>query len=71
MSIAVHAEGCPELEGWVIAQVGECPPRVFEAEVEIAGLAERDPAQFQAMPRNTPVGRLDEVKAAKDMRLKA
>ena len=44
---------------------------LIEAMLEIAGLAERDPAQFQAMPRNTPVGRLDEVKAAKDMRLKA
>jgi glycine dehydrogenase subunit 2 len=34
---------------------------------EIAELAERDPAQFSAMPRTTPVGRLDEVKAARDM----
>lgn len=44
---------------------------LIEAMLEIADLAERDPVQFQAMPRNTPVGRLDEVKAAKDMRLKA
>jgi len=39
--------------------------------LEIADLAERDPAQFPAMPRNTPVGRLDEVKAVKDMRFTA
>ena len=39
--------------------------------LEIADLAEHDPAQFPAMPRNTPVGRLDEVKAVKDMHFKA
>jgi len=39
--------------------------------LEIADLAERDPAQFPAMPRTTPVGRLDEVKAARDMCFKA
>jgi glycine dehydrogenase subunit 2 len=41
------------------------------AMLEIADLAEKDPAQFQAMPRNTPVSRVDEVKAARDMRLRA
>lgn len=41
------------------------------AMLEIADRAERDPVSFAAMPRNTPVGRLDEVKAARDMRFKA
>ena len=41
------------------------------AMLEIADMAERDPVSFAAMPRNTPVGRLDEVKAARDMRFKA
>ncbi len=44
---------------------------LIDAMLEIAELAEQDPAQFPAMPRNTPVGRLDEVKAAKDMCFKA
>jgi len=44
---------------------------LIDALLEIADLAESDPAQFAAMPRTTPVGRLDEVKAAKDMRFKA
>ena len=44
---------------------------LIDALLEIAELAEHDPAQFPAMPRNTPVGRLDEVKAARDMRFKA
>jgi len=37
----------------------------------IAERAERDPASFREQPRTTPIGRLDEVKAAKDMRFKA
>ncbi|MEI6515279.1 MAG: aminomethyl-transferring glycine dehydrogenase subunit GcvPB, partial [bacterium] len=41
------------------------------AMLEIADMAEREPLSFAAMPRNTPVGRLDEVKAARDMRFKA
>jgi len=43
----------------------------IEVMLELADLADKDPGQFAAMPRNTPVGRLDEVKAAKDMRFKA
>jgi glycine dehydrogenase subunit 2 len=45
--------------------------RFIQAMLDIADLAERDPAQFKDMPRNTPVGRLDELKAAKDMRFSA
>lgn len=41
------------------------------AMLEIADLAERDPEAFKAMPRNTPVTRVDETKAAKDMRFSA
>ncbi len=41
------------------------------AMLELADLADRDPGQFAAMPRTTPVGRLDEVKAARDMRFGA
>ncbi|MFO7535899.1 MAG: aminomethyl-transferring glycine dehydrogenase subunit GcvPB [Kiritimatiellia bacterium] len=41
------------------------------AMLEIADLADQSPEQFAAMPRNTPVSRLDETKAAKDMRFKA
>ncbi|MBF0216293.1 MAG: aminomethyl-transferring glycine dehydrogenase subunit GcvPB [Candidatus Omnitrophica bacterium] len=37
--------------------------------IELAELAEKDPESFKAFPRTTPVGRLDEVKAAKDMDL--
>jgi glycine dehydrogenase subunit 2 len=36
---------------------------------EIAELAERDPQRFHRYPETTPVGRLDEVKAARDMDL--
>ena len=36
---------------------------------ELADLAERDPGSFQRFPETTPVGRLDEVKAARDMDL--
>lgn len=37
--------------------------------LELADLAETDPAAFARFPENTPVGRVDEVKAARDMRL--
>ncbi len=37
--------------------------------LELADLAERDPECFRRFPETTPVGRLDEVKAAKDMDL--
>ena len=36
---------------------------------EMARLAEEDPESFQYVPRNLPVGRLDEVKAARDRNL--
>ena len=35
--------------------------------IEFARLAEEDPGAFKEFPKTTPVGRLDEVKAAKDM----
>ncbi|MDD4956905.1 MAG: aminomethyl-transferring glycine dehydrogenase subunit GcvPB [Candidatus Omnitrophica bacterium] len=35
--------------------------------MELALLAEKEPERFHAMPVTTPVGRLDEVKAARDM----
>jgi glycine dehydrogenase subunit 2 len=38
---------------------------------ELAELAETNPKAFAEMPSTTPVSRLDEVKAAKDMKLKA
>ncbi|HUV07229.1 MAG TPA: aminomethyl-transferring glycine dehydrogenase subunit GcvPB [Spirochaetia bacterium] len=37
--------------------------------IELAELAETNPEAFKGYPRNTPVGRLDEVKAARDMDL--
>jgi glycine dehydrogenase subunit 2 len=36
---------------------------------ELADLAEKDPKAFERVPQKTPVGRLDEVKAARDMNL--
>ncbi len=36
---------------------------------ELAELAERSPEEFKKFPMNSPVGRIDEVKAAKDMDL--
>ena len=36
---------------------------------ELADLAEKDPEAFKEVPKNTPVGRLDEVKAAREMDL--
>jgi len=40
-----------------------------DAMIELAELAEKDPKAFEKFPSTTPVGRLDEVKAAKDMNL--
>jgi glycine dehydrogenase subunit 2 len=37
--------------------------------IEILSLAESDPASIQAAPVNTPVGRLDETKAARNLEL--
>jgi glycine dehydrogenase subunit 2 len=45
--------------------------RFIAAMLEIADLAERDPARFRTMPETTPVCRPDEVKAARDLRLTA
>ncbi|MFH1878318.1 MAG: aminomethyl-transferring glycine dehydrogenase subunit GcvPB [Candidatus Omnitrophota bacterium] len=39
----------------------------IEIMIELAVLAENDPEAFKDFPETTPVGRLDEVKAAKDM----
>jgi len=36
---------------------------------ELADLAEKNPEAFKEVPKNTPVGRLDEVKAAREMDL--
>jgi glycine dehydrogenase subunit 2 len=41
------------------------------AMLEIADEAEKNPESFHAMPRHSPVCRVDETKAAKDMRFKA
>ena len=38
-----------------------------EVMIELANLAEKDPGAFKKFPETTPVGRVDEVKAAKDM----
>lgn len=43
--------------------------RFIEVMIELAKLAEENPEAFKAFPSNTPVRRLDEVKAAKDMDL--
>ncbi|MFQ5952667.1 MAG: aminomethyl-transferring glycine dehydrogenase subunit GcvPB, partial [Candidatus Omnitrophota bacterium] len=43
--------------------------RFAEVMIELAKLAEKDPEAFKEFPRTTPVRRLDEVKAAKDMDL--
>lgn len=45
--------------------------RFINAMIEIAQLAESDPESFAAMPSTTPVGRLDETKAARDMKVQA
>ncbi|MBN1405661.1 MAG: aminomethyl-transferring glycine dehydrogenase subunit GcvPB [Candidatus Omnitrophica bacterium] len=39
--------------------------------IEIAKLADKDPQKFKEFPKTTPVKRLDEVKAAKDLNLSA
>ncbi|MFC1643933.1 aminomethyl-transferring glycine dehydrogenase subunit GcvPB [Candidatus Omnitrophota bacterium] len=41
----------------------------IEVMIELARLAEEDPAAFKEFPKTTPVRRLDEIKAAKDMDL--
>jgi glycine dehydrogenase subunit 2 len=41
-----------------------------DALLEIAAEAESDPKMLQTAPHTTPVARLDEVKAAKDLRLR-
>ncbi|MGB2600723.1 MAG: aminomethyl-transferring glycine dehydrogenase subunit GcvPB [Candidatus Omnitrophota bacterium] len=43
--------------------------RFIEVMLELADLAEKDPQIFKEFPKKSPVGRLDEVKAAKDMNL--
>ncbi|MEI6970906.1 MAG: aminomethyl-transferring glycine dehydrogenase subunit GcvPB [bacterium] len=43
----------------------------ISAMLEIADLAERDPKAFADMPRTTPVSRLDETKAARNMKFSA
>jgi glycine dehydrogenase subunit 2 len=45
--------------------------RFLAAMLEIAERAERDPASFATQPETTPVSRVDEVKAARDMRFTA
>jgi len=45
--------------------------RFIEAMIEIAELAKTDPEAFAKMPANTPVRRLDETKAAREMKVKA
>lgn len=40
-----------------------------DAMLEIAALAQRDPDSFHSAPVTTPVGRLDEVRAAKELRI--
>ncbi|MBU0571256.1 MAG: aminomethyl-transferring glycine dehydrogenase subunit GcvPB [Candidatus Omnitrophica bacterium] len=39
--------------------------------IELAELAEKDPVAFKEFPKTTSVGRLDEVKAARDMNISA
>ncbi|MCP4650823.1 MAG: glycine dehydrogenase subunit 2 [PVC group bacterium] len=41
-----------------------------EVMIEIAKLIEKDPQQLSDVPRNTPVTRLDETKAARDLNLR-
>ncbi len=43
--------------------------RFADIMIELAELAEKDPDAFKELPKTTAVGRLDEVKAAKDMNL--
>jgi len=44
--------------------------RFIAAMIEIAELAEKNPGAFRNLPVTTPVTRLDETKAARDMKLK-
>jgi glycine dehydrogenase subunit 2 len=44
--------------------------RFVEVMKHIAGEAKTDPEKLKNAPHTTPVGRLDEVKAAKDLRLR-
>jgi len=41
----------------------------IEVMIELAKLAETNPEAFHDFPKNTPVGRLDETKAARDMKV--
>ncbi len=43
--------------------------KFIEIMIELARLAETNPEAFKEFPKTTPVGRLDEVKAAKDLDL--
>ena len=43
--------------------------RFAEAMIELAGLAQTDPESLKRAPVTTPVGRLDEVAAARNMDL--
>lgn len=43
--------------------------KFIEVMKALAELAEKSPGEFKKFPRNAPVGRIDEVKAAKDMDL--
>jgi glycine dehydrogenase subunit 2 len=45
--------------------------RFIQAMIEIAELAATNPAAFQKMPVTTPVSRLDETRAAREMKVKA
>ena len=44
--------------------------RFIAAMIKLAELAEKNPGAFKEMPVTTPVSRLDEVKAARDMKLR-
>lgn len=43
--------------------------KFIDTMIELAGIAEKSPEYFKDLPKTTPVSRLDEVKAAKDMDL--
>jgi glycine dehydrogenase subunit 2 len=45
--------------------------RFIAAMIDVAALAEKNPGSFHDMPTSTPVTRLDETKAVRDMRLTA
>ncbi len=50
-------------------EASETLDRFCDAMIELAGLAEREPDALRRAPRGTPVGRLDEVAAARGMDL--